>query len=856
VDSSNNYFTLIQYLATPTNLDANTVPTLTNIDPYLSPGSPQFGDPNTTIIQTFDISFSSFIKLDMSYSRSTLLTDLNNQLKNTAIYPFIDVSNSGIFLTGIQDLSCSYNIRDVSYVELDLKLSRYTTQNIYNYKTCIQFPAENTPPNNSRYIWRDIIGNGTSCFNFDASRTYFELNNINGEDTPLITNYVIDQNPYILLRCIRQQYDFSFNDFVIKVENSANIDTEGYLLTEYIQEINRGIFNANKTSISPDNNDLNLPTTDLSYNIIPNFLLPPNNGITWNTYCFQDPNNFIVNFQFDITRKFTENRYMIDPSNTILLDILGIDITSETDISGNNPFTCIFPIRANGYNVPFNIPIIKFILKDQYNGSPINYIRYDVYMDASGDQSTTVKTYLTAADMVTDINLALSNFLFYYSRLGVQFSDNPIQGTQLSFLQSLGQQFKTTLDVNINVTLTTEDYQAVFYDGSGGYYDNSGYYFNESPWSSAGSWSQNLFFTDQSYNLINYITTGNYADISGSKLVLANEIILTDSNNHIYFEPISTANGLVQGNNTITLTLSAGIVYSRIGLLDEINTQIHANPLLTGSYFYVDNNGRCRIRVNINQIFTSNNYQLVFYDSINFVKCYVGATSVRNVSWDSTLGWILGFRQQTTYDLSGYYTSNVPSGTASITGDSTVALNLYNYFMIILDDFNQNHLNDGLVTITKKDYGIYNSSYSARSPNVCNNPAISSNQLSITDTAIIQNFDGNNTKTNLTQNQIYSNLQLLNANKTNNTLVQTSPGPYIKDIFGIIPLKTAGLSPGQPYIEFGGTLQAQERVYFGPVNIHRMRIQLITDHGDIINLNGQNWSFSLLCEQLYQNRAV
>jgi len=247
---------------------------------------------------------------------------------------------------------------------------------------------------------------------------------------------------------------------------------------------------------------------------------------------------------------------------------------------------------------------------------------------------------------------------------------------------------------------------------------------------------------------------------------------------------------------------------------------------------------------------------LVFYNNIDFVKCYVGATSVRNVSWDSTLGWILGFRAQTTYPLSSYYTPNIPSGIAILSGDSTVALNLYNYFMIILDDFNQNHLNDGLVTITKKDYSIYSSSYAARSPNICNNPDSNSTLLTMTNNSIIQNFNNNNTQTNLTQNQIYANNQLLNANQTNNTLVQTSPGPYIKDIFGLIPLKTTGLSPGQPYIEFGGTLQAQERIYFGPVNIHRMHIQLINDHGDVVNLNGQNWSFSLLCEQLYQSKAT
>ena len=75
----------------------------------------------------------------------------------------------------------------------------------------------------------------------------------------------------------------------------------------------------------------------------------------------------------------------------------------------------------------------------------------------------------------------------------------------------------------------------------------------------------------------------------------------------------------------------------------------------------------------------------------------------------------------------------------------------------------------------------------------------------------------------------------------------------MQDIFGIIPVKTAGMSIGSVYVEFGGTLQQQQRLYFGPVNIHRMTIKLLNDRGNMVDLNGANWSFSLVCEQLYKN---
>ena len=75
-------------------------------------------------------------------------------------------------------------------------------------------------------------------------------------------------------------------------------------------------------------------------------------------------------------------------------------------------------------------------------------------------------------------------------------------------------------------------------------------------------------------------------------------------------------------------------------------------------------------------------------------------------------------------------------------------------------------------------------------------------------------------------------------------------GPFVTDVFGLIPIKTSGLENGGSYVEFGGTLQNQERSYFGPVNIQRMTVRLVTDRGNLVDLNKANWSFSLICEQL------
>ena len=111
----------------------------------------------------------------------------------------------------------------------------------------------------------------------------------------------------------------------------------------------------------------------------------------------------------------------------------------------------------------------------------------------------------------------------------------------------------------------------------------------------------------------------------------------------------------------------------------------------------------------------------------------------------------------------------------------------------------------------------------------------------------------------MTANQLYALTSTANLNQ--GTMQTTSgevssknygSGPFAKDVFGIIPMKLSGLQNGQSFVEFGGTLQNQERIYFWPVNIHRMSVKLLSDRGNVVDLNGANWSFSLICEQLYR----
>ena len=380
------------------------------------------------------------------------------------------------------------------------------------------------------------------------------------------------------------------------------------------------------------------------------------------------------------------------------------------------------------------------------------------------------------------------------------------------------------------------------------------------------TWYKNLKISrqmiDASWNLSNssllsYSTTNAFGSVAlgikGESIIEQKAFACNATNNT--FELVPYEEGVLSMNNNLIFTLPLKnadgntITYTRTRLLDEINNQF-LGTVAEGSKISIITSDTgveyTKFRITINKEYTSKDYRIVYYDPYSFVKCFSGVNSVRNVTWDTTLGWILGYRLSTIYYLSDYTSTRM----VTITGDTSISTNLFNYFLITLDDYNQNHLNDGLVTITAKDTDIPLPSYANRTNYTCD-PVTKE---------LTYNTEQRTDYSKLTQNQIYALNQVANSKNVLTNQVTAGEvssknygsGPFAKDVFGIIPLKLAGLQNGTSFVEFGGTLQNQERIYFGPVNIHRMSVKLLSDRGNVVDLNGANWSFSLVCEQLYR----
>lgn len=223
-----------------------------------------------------------------------------------------------------------------------------------------------------------------------------------------------------------------------------------------------------------------------------------------------------------------------------------------------------------------------------------------------------------------------------------------------------------------------------------------------------------------------------------------------------------------------------------------------------------------------------------------------------------TLGWIMGFRSPIQPILIG-----------GNTGGAIMKLSGPKYFILVIDDYNQNHINNGLITITelpkKLDYpSYYNSSY------LClrQGQTIPPNNFDI-----YKDFNNNDNYFNslsdklnygygnipqvipsaprtLTQSQIYTINEIIKNRKMNTSFKPKAPTN--SDTFSLIPIKYNGLNVGDMYVDFSGSLQDNPRIYFGPVNIDRLRIRLLDDMGRTVNLHGVDWAITLISENLYQ----
>ena len=353
-------------------------------------------------------------------------------------------------------------------------------------------------------------------------------------------------------------------------------------------------------------------------------------------------------------------------------------------------------------------------------------------------------------------------------------------------------------------------------------------------------------------------------------------------------------------NNTIAISVPAGN-YSQTEFITTLNQSFTDAGFTFPSpppVKYNSNNGIITLNLIGGQwtdplnpsggvVFTiTDSTQIIFYDFSGTLKCNINCYSKSNSYFNNTLGWLMGYRLPY---LNVNTNGNVASCILDLTGPK--------YLILVIDDYNQNHVNNSLVSISQFNNTLKVPVYPTDLPYTCL-PASQTNNLNeliagVTADSYFNNqsfnaqngnfIPGNessyfNTISNvnglliggkyqqeytntlialpsaprtLTNAQLYTINSINNSN--NNLTNYLSKAPTSSDILAIIPVKTSvGVATGSLLVEFSGSLQDSQRTYFGPVNIERMAIKLLDDKGNILNLNGNDWCVSLIAECLYQ----
>jgi hypothetical protein len=288
-------------------------------------------------------------------------------------------------------------------------------------------------------------------------------------------------------------------------------------------------------------------------------------------------------------------------------------------------------------------------------------------------------------------------------------------------------------------------------------------------------------------------------------------------NNYFYVETVGS-----NPSNITKVSVESGN-YTETTLVNTINQALSALPDFSDLSIVLSPLSNKVTITNGNNTGTS--YNIIFYDHLDT------ATKINN-----NLGWILGFRSM---NMSNVTLEYAISPSSSITSDSLCYVPYTKYFVVVLDDYNKNQSNKGLVQVSHSKEFIKRTQYFK---NVDNDLACLNNT----------NCDEfvNASDRQLTKKQIYSTLQINQYRNEFSGKTSTMDAQGVNNVFGIIPFETKSLEWGKSMIT--SDKNRFKRKYNGPVDISKMHIKLLDDKGNILNLNGCEWSMTLISTHVHQ----
>ena len=273
----------------------------------------------------------------------------------------------------------------------------------------------------------------------------------------------------------------------------------------------------------------------------------------------------------------------------------------------------------------------------------------------------------------------------------------------------------------------------------------------------------------------------------------------------------------------ITITLPNGN-YTIDNLLSTLNDLLSLNSfnlVLTvntvNNYITIENTGTV-------------DYTIIFYDISNPIF----SNSLSNVN----LGWNLGFKIKKKKSLL------VVSANSNTVADSGYYIYGPKYLLLRVNEFAINRSPSNLIGTMHKDVKCDYPSYLSRDLQ----------RVQAGDNATSFQVVDNEFPKRLTKAKLYTINSILENRKSNSNPLKTTidnstdilikiPIPNQEDILN---------SPNKVFCETGGFLTNFKREFFGKVNILKIKTELLDDKGRVLDLNNQDWSYTLLINHIYQ----
>ncbi len=207
---------------------------------------------------------------------------------------------------------------------------------------------------------------------------------------------------------------------------------------------------------------------------------------------------------------------------------------------------------------------------------------------------------------------------------------------------------------------------------------------------------------------------------------------------------------------------------------------------------------------------------------------------------NNCLGWHLGFRTFQGSNISNQYITmdyELP-GQGTITADAVATVPHIKYFIVVVEDFNNNQTTDTMVQSNIKQENSKPSTYFTQDP-----------YLSALTPDNLTNYLETIPHRTLTKSQLYTiaqqNQEKINLGLQNTRLDVHAPN----QVLAMIPFEESKAHWGSLYF---ADKNKYLREYHSPTTLDRLQVKLYDDKGYLLNLNGSNWCMTLLTNNLYK----